>query len=120
MALRECKGPMLACIACAGALTCCLWPLGDSLSKEPAGPLFWLVGALIGLAIGAAAGLVACLLARPNKALGAVDARIADEREVLALRYLLGILFALFGAVIGIAFFADPVHSVVLRYFGTW
>ena len=119
MAWRECKGVVVACVACAGISTCCLWTFADGLSKDPVGPPLWIVGALVGIAVGAVAGLLACVLARPKGArelLAEPDpdgARIADEREVRVLRYLLGITLALLGAVICSVFLLDAIANAM-------
>ncbi|WP_148087590.1 hypothetical protein [Gemmata obscuriglobus] len=108
---------MIACAAWAGVPTCCLGTFGDTLAKDPAGPLFWIVNAGAGGAIGAAGGLLACALVRPKRArqvsagLTAVPAAVNERRRVRALRRLIGIPLALLGAVIWLFWISEAVRG---------
>ncbi|MDY3561480.1 hypothetical protein R5W23_002758 [Gemmata sp. JC673] len=113
----ECRAVVIACAAWAGVPTCCLGTFGDTLAKDPAGPLFWIVNAGAGGTIGAAGGLLACALVRPKRARKvsagptAVPAVVNERRRVRALRRLIGIPLALLGAVIWLFWISEAVRG---------
>ena len=119
MVWRDCKGPVVTCIACAGVLTFCLSTFGDQFAQDPGGPLFWIVSAVVGMAVGALAGLLACVLARSKEGRQLLpepdldSAKIADEREVRVLRYLLGISLSVVGVVITLVFVLEAIRSTM-------
>ncbi len=123
MALRDCRGVLIACMAWAGIPTFCLSTFGDMLAQDPGGPLFWIVSAVVGMAVGALAGLLACVLARPKEVRQLLpepdldSAKIADEREVRVLRYLLGISLSVVGVVITLALVLETIRDSLPRWF---
>lgn len=122
LALWSGTGVLIACMACGGIPTCCLWTVADVMSKDSIGPSFWIVGGLVGMGIGIASGLLGCLLATRramrelliDEPAELVGAKVVDEgRAVRALRYLIGVPLALLGAGIGFFWFLDTVHKAM-------